>query len=434
MVFRRIVPSISAFLIIITATVAVAQQPGRRVAKIEVEGLERLTAAEVIATSGLQTGVPFSIKELDVAGQKLFDSGLFKKVAYRTTNKGNQVTVIFQLEEIKGGDSPVVFDNFIWFTNDELIGAVKREVPSFIGTAADAGHMTDDIKRALQNLLTERHINGTVEYLPELVGTKQEHVFSVSGVPIPICDLHFPGATNVSEDKLVRSSRQLTDADYSQKSAIAYSTFILFPIYREAGNLQAKFAQPNAKLATSGHCKGVELSIPVKEGPIFLWDKAEWSGNEALSPKELDEALGMKSGEVANGVKIDKGLHEVGEKYGNAGHLDVRLGAQPEFDNAASRVTFKIAVKEGPQYRMGKLIFKGLTEADAKSLEQRWKLKSGDVFDSSYPSRFLQTDARAEMQKIMAARQSLPGQTQIANQLTPNRETLTADVTITFKN
>jgi outer membrane protein assembly factor BamA len=434
MAFRRIVPSISAFPIIISVTVALAQQPGRTVAKIEVEGLERLSAAEVIATSGLQTGVPLSIKELDIAGQKLFDSGLFKKVAYRTTSKGNQVKVIFQVEEIKGGDSPVVFDNFIWFTNDELTVAIRREVPSFTGMAADAGHMTDDIKRALQNLLAEHHLSGTVEYFPELVGTKQEHVFSVSGVPIPICDLHFPGAKNVSEEKLVIKSRQLTEADYSQKGAIAYTTFILFPIYREVGNLQAKFGTPSAKLNRSSNCKGVELTIPVEEGPIFLWDKANWSGNEALGPNELDEALGMKSGEVANGVKIDKGLHEVGVRYGNSGHLDVELKAEPEFDNATSRVSYDVAVKEGPQYRMGKLSFKGLSEADTRSLEQKWKLKSGDVFDSSYISRFIHIDARAEMQKLLAARLSMPGQTEIASEVTPNRETLTADVTITFKN
>jgi outer membrane protein assembly factor BamA len=144
--------------------------------------------------------------------------------------------------------------------------------------------------------------------------------------------------------------------------------------------------------------------------------------------------LGLKSGEVANGLKIDKGLHEIGLKYGHTGHLDVRLGAQPEFDNAASRVSYKIVVKEGPQYRMGKLTFKGLNEADAKSLEQRWKLKTGDVFDSSYLSKFFHADARSEIQRILAARQSLPGSTEMTNEITPNRETLTADVTITFKN
>ena len=134
MVFRRVVPISSVFLTIIAVTLALAQQPARRVAKIEVEGLERLSAAEVIATSGLKTGGQLSVAELDAAGQKLVDSGLFTKVGYRTTSKGNQVTVIFQVKERSGGQSPVVFDNFVWFTDDELIATIKRQVPSFAGT------------------------------------------------------------------------------------------------------------------------------------------------------------------------------------------------------------------------------------------------------------------------------------------------------------
>ena len=437
MAFRRVVPLFSFSLIIIAVTVALAQQPGRRVAKIEVEGLERLSADEVIATSGLKIGMPLSVAELDAAGQRLVDSGLFTKVGYRTTSKGNQVTVIFQIQETKGGASPVVFDNFVWFTNDELIAAIKQEVPSFNGTAPDTGRMTDDIKRALQKLLQERQIEGTVDYAPEQAGlnsTKQEHLFSVSGVPIPICSLHFPGSKNVSEEKLVMSSRQLTDADYSKKSAVAFASFILFPLYREVGQLRARFGQPVTKMESSAHCKsGVELSIPVEEGPIFLWDKAEWTGNQVLSPQELDEALGMKSGQLANGIKIDKGLFEVSRRYGHTGHLEAGVRAEPVFDDAASRVSYKIAVKEGPQYKMGKLIIKGLDEADVQSLEERWKLRNGEVFDTSYTERFFRNDAREPMRRIMAAREAQrKGPPDI--EIKPNRLNMNADVTIEFKN
>jgi outer membrane protein assembly factor BamA len=439
LVLPRTIALFSVFVIIIAFAVALAQQPSRKITKIEIEGLARLSAEEVVATSGLKTGAPFSVADLDAAGQKLVDSGLFAKVGYRTNTKGNLVTIVFQVEEAKSGQSAVVFDNFVWFTNDELVAAIKREVPSFNGLAPDSGKMTDAVSHALQTLLKEHQIEGTVEYAPWQrlsSGAKQEHLFSVTGVQIPICKLHFPGATNVSEEKLVKSSRQLTDADYSLKSTIAFVNIILFPIYREVGQLRANFAEPISKFEGAANCKGgVDLSVPVEEGPIYLWDKAEWSGNEALSGTELDAALGMKQGELANGIKFDKGLVEVDKRYGRTGHLDVRLGAQPEFDDTASRVTYKIVVKEGPQYRMGKLTIKGLSEADSKSLEQSWKLKSGEVFDSSYFERFLKTDAREEMQRTMRARQAQgKGAPQISHETIPNRQTLTADVTVEFKN
>jgi outer membrane protein assembly factor BamA len=437
MVFRRVVPISSVFLTIIAVNVALAQQPVRRVTKIEVEGLEHLSADEVIATSGLKTGGALSVTELDDAGQKLVDSGLFTKVAYRTTSKGNQVTVIFQVKERGGGQSPVVFDNFVWFTDEALIAAIKRQVPSFNGTASDAGNMSENIKHALESLLKEHHINGTVNYGAEQAGLnsdKQEHVFSVSGVPIPICSLHFPGANNVPEEKLVIRSRQLTDDNYSLKSAIAYSTFALLPIYREAGQLRARFAKPVTKLDPSEKCHGgVELTIPVEEGPIYLWEKTEWTGNETLSANDLDAALGMKKGDVANSVKIDKGILEVSRRYGHTGHLDVKVSAEPQLNDSTNRLSYRIVVKEGPQYKMGKLTIKGLEEEDANSLEQRWKLRNGEVFDTSYADRFFRIDAREQMEKIMAARQAQrKGPPEI--KFTPNQLNLNADVIIEFKN
>lgn len=437
MVFRRVVPISSVFLTIIAVNVALAQQPVRRVTKIEVEGLEHLSADEVIATSGLKTGGALSVADLDDAGQKLVDSGLFTKVAYRTTSKGNQVTVTFQVKERGGGQSPVVFDNFVWFTDEELIAAIKRQVASFNGTASDAGNMSENIKHALESLLKEHHINGTVDYGAEQAGLnsdKQEHVFSVSGVPIPICSLHFPGANNVPEEKLVIRSRQLTDDNYSLKSAIAYSTFALLPIYREAGQLRARFAKPITKLDRSEKCHGgVELTIPVEEGPIYLWEKTEWTGNETSSASDLDAALGMKKGDVANSVKIEKGILQVSRRYGHTGHLDVKVSAEPQLNDSTNRLSYRMVVKEGPQYKMGKLTIKGLEEDDANSLEQRWKLRNGEVFDTSYADRFFRIDAREQMEKIMAARQAQrKGPPEI--KFTPNQLNLNADVIIEFKN
>jgi outer membrane protein assembly factor BamA len=124
---------------------------------IETEGLQTLTTETVIATSGLKIGETFSAEATDAAAQRLVNSGLFKRVAYRTRNVGANVTITFQLEELKGQTSPVVFDNFIWFTDEELTAAIKREVPTFNGSAPDVGNTNENIKKALQNLLAERN-------------------------------------------------------------------------------------------------------------------------------------------------------------------------------------------------------------------------------------------------------------------------------------
>jgi outer membrane protein assembly factor BamA len=428
---------VSILVIIIASTTAVAQQAGRRIARIEVVGLQRLSQAEVIAATGLNPGDPFSVAALDAAGQKLVDSGLFAKVAYRTRTQGNQMTIVFEVEEVKGGQSPVSFDNFVWFTDGELIAAIRRELPSFIGTAPDAGNTTDKIKLALQNLLNEKQIKGTVEYSPwqaSATSLKQEHLFSVSGVPIPICTLQFPGASHISEVKLVIASRQLTDADYSQKSALAFGTFILLPLYREEGLWRAKFADPITQLESSGSCKGVNLTLPVDEGPVYLWSKPEWTGNKVLSPAELESALGLKDGDVAKSSSVDKALIEVSKAYGRIGYIDARTQAQPKFDDQGKRIAFKIDIKEGPRYTMGSLFIKGLPETDTRALEEVWKLRRSEVFNSEYLDQFFRIDGQNVIRRIVVTRlEQGKSQPQIETDIKRNPLSLTADVVLEFK-
>ena len=186
---------LSTICVSILVTTAILAQAGQKIAKIETEGLQNLTTEAVIATSGLKIGDPFTVKATDAAAERLLSSGLFKRVAYSTRNVGANVTITFRLEEAKGQSSPVVFDNFVWFSDEELAAAIKREVPSFNGSAPDIGNTNDAIKKALQNLLAERKLPGQVEYNP----TEHEHLFRVEGVPMKICTLHFPGAQSVSE-------------------------------------------------------------------------------------------------------------------------------------------------------------------------------------------------------------------------------------------
>ena len=422
---------LSTICVSILLTTAIFAQTGKKIAKIETEGLQTLTTETVIATSGLKIGSTFSPDATDEAAQRLLDSGLFKRVAYRTRFVGANVTITFQLEELKGQSAPVAFDNFIWFSDEELAAAIKREVPSFNGSAPDIGNTNEAIKKALQNLLTERKLPGQVEYNL----TENEHLFRVVGVPMRICALHFPGAQSVPEEKLIQATHGLMDPDYSRQSAKTFPKYGLYPIYRELGHLRATFGAPVAKPASNADCEGVDLTIPVNEGAKYSWAKAEWSGNQVLSAKELDDALGMKPGEVANGKKFDKGLADIQKAYGKHGHIQVQTKPTPEFDDAAPNVTFKIVVSEGPQYRMGAVEFKGFSPVDAALLSEKWTLKSGEVYDQSYGGRFLRIEAGEILSRIAKERQSqgkpIPD---LGVRETPERQTLIVNLMIEIKN
>ena len=381
-------------LTLLLLVLPVAAQQNFKIGKIEFEGLNRLAAQDVIATTGLKTGESFSLAALDAAAQRLMDSGNFKNVAYRTRANKDQITITFQVEEVKGlsSSSPVIFDNFIWFTDTELIAAVKRDLPSFDGTAPDSGDTTERIIKALQRFLHEQKIEATVTHMisQDAVGSAtQEHVFSVNGVPMPICTMHFPGANNISEPQLVESAKELKDGEYSRKFVSLFAEKNLIPLYREVGQLKATFAPPLSKPEATATCKnGVEITVPVDEGLIYKWNKAEWTGNTALTAPELDALLGMRAGQPANGVKVDRASNDIRKAYGRKGYLLVRVKSAPEFDEQAQSVVFKMSVVEGPQFRMGRLITKGFSEAETSQLTAKWEMKPGDIYDDGYWAEF----------------------------------------------
>ncbi len=426
-------------LVCLFVALPVAAHQNFTIQKIEFEGLNRLSVDEVLASTGLKTGDRFALSAVDAAAQKLMNTGNFNRVAYKTRAANQQMTITFVVEEANVSSSRVVFDNFIWFDEPALIAAVKRDLPSFSGTAPDSGDTVDKIIKALQRFLHENKIEATVTHMvsQEAPGSPiQEHVFSVNGVLMPICSMHFPGAKNVPESKLIAGAKDLKGNEYSRTFVSLFAVNNLVSIYREVGQLKATFAPPSAKPEATANCKsGVELTIPVDEGYVYTWNKADWSGNNALAANELNAMLPVHAGRPVNGVKLDYAQREIEKAYGRKGFLLAQVKSQPEFDDQAQSVIYKMNVVEGPQFRMGRFIVSGFSESEIKEIQSRWELKPGDIYDDGYSEEFTKERMGEVLRNTFMQRQAQgkPAPT-LKWGSKVDRKALTVDVTLELTN
>src|SRR5260370_31722416 len=62
---------------------------------------------------------------------------------------------------------PAHFENFVWFTDDELRTALQIRVPLFKQLLPVTGNLPDRVSEALQAILTEKQFPGRVNYRRE---------------------------------------------------------------------------------------------------------------------------------------------------------------------------------------------------------------------------------------------------------------------------
>ncbi|MEN3336123.1 MAG: hypothetical protein V7641_5488 [Blastocatellia bacterium] len=414
--------------LLIAATLAGAQQaPPKswKLVKVEAPNVRRFTPEQILAMSGLQLGQTVDLDLVDAAMTRLTETGFFTKVGYRYSYVGDKLTVIFNLEEARW-NVPVVFDNFVWFSDDELISAVRQAVPNFDGTAPTSGGTVEKITAVLEGLLREKKIGGQVDYVSafERSGEKSAHVFSIKDITLPICALSFTGTAAVSESDLIKKSKMLIHADYSRSYVADFVKDNLVPVYRERGHLKVRFSEAQAK-REGGDCKnGVHVTLTVTEGAVYNWDKAEWNGNAALPTGALEDLLSMRAGELANGLKIDEGFRAIKTAYGKKGYILSKLKLESSFDDANSRVAYRVGITEGAQYHMGTVSFAGLSEGDASRLRKGWRLQENAIYNASYLEDYMRVwlppeePLRAKMQTVS---------------LKPDHQRLIIDVAFSFK-
>ena len=359
---------------------------------LQVVGTRRYTADEVTKVSALEIGKPVSISDLDAAAERMAKTGLFKKVSYRWSTADERLVVTFEIQE-SDWTVPVVFDNFVWFTDAELGAAVRTRLPSFDGTVPAAAGIPGRITEVLQQLLASRGVAGRIDFLRQSPIDKSVdgYLFRVVDPGPKICSLRFEGASAISSGDLTAALKNAVGSDYSRTYLIDASKGPLVEMYRRAGYWRAAFGELETTLQ-EGACDGVAVMLAVDEGTRYRWAGATWTGNASITSAELDGLLDIHAGDVAATSKIDEAVRRIARAYARLGYLVQRATYTTRLDDSSREATFEIRVTEGPQFRLGTVDFVNFAPADAAMLRKLWGLRPGDVYDNTYPDRFMKDE------------------------------------------
>jgi len=361
---------------------------------IHAEGMKTFTEEQVVLLSGLGVNAQVGRKELQDAADLLLRSGYFSKVTYKFETHNDAVMVTYQVEE-----SPrlrVAYDNFPWFTDAELTEAIKANLPLYDGTLPEGGTVVDLAGNSIASFLTQHGLKAEVRHFvlsdPLLDAPVQQ--FQVEGVTQRIASIDFSDQS-LKENRAVQ--QHLADIRGKSYSRMAIDLFLneaIRPIYQQQGYIRAKIGPAEVRLSGNPNQKFPEdigVYVPCSPGSIYDWKGVRWNGNKSVPTETLNQAMGMKAGEAADGMKIEGGWDRVRDAFGRLGYLDAKVTATPSYDDEAHTVSYSAEIVEGGVYRFREMTITGMSLAGERLIRDAWTIKPGEILDKVAFEQFLTT-------------------------------------------
>jgi outer membrane protein assembly factor BamA len=395
-VSRRCI-SLLCFLFTFCCALSSAQTSGKarlsyKLLSVKVKGLNHYKEDQIVGATGLHLGQITAEDDFKKAVAKLGETGLFNDVAYSYQYSTAGCNLEFQVTE-NDKLAPILFDNLVWFSDDELLGLLRSRVPLFEDRVPLAGDLADRLAGALNEILAERKITGQTEYIrsAELNGPVDKFIYKVILHPVIIRNTDFPGAAPAELSALETAAKALSGKDYLRSAMRPHERYDFLPVYLSRGYLKASFADAQAKVATDGPQTFVDVSFSVAPGIQYKLTGIEWAGNAVFPSDQLQKTIQLKFGEPANAVQLDANIEAAQKLYATKGYIAARIRPDAAMDDSQAAVQYTLRVNEGDMYRMGDLQIDGLADDAANRMITQWQMKKGDPFDDSYLKRFFES-------------------------------------------
>src|SRR5277367_214449 len=374
-------------------------RPGTaRLDSVVFAGSMRFTSEQIARAIGLRPGATVGREELQGAADKLAALGLFTNIQYKFATVLGGVKVTYQVSDVPA--LPVTFDNFPWFSDEELSAGLKASGILFDGGAPSKGTVLDAISEALEKLLDAHNVHARVahEVIAHPFSNQSVQEFRVQNADLTIQKVDFSDPLAQSDRIVQERLPDLIGKPYSRSLVELFEFEQVRPAYLAHAYLKVQFGHPVPHFAstpTNPLSGQLIVAAPINPGVAYAWSGVQWNGNDSIPAQDLNKFCALLPGDPADGNKIQSFWETARAAYAQLGYLDAAVNPVPQFDDQTKRVTYAATVTEGPQYHMGKLVLTGLSVEGERRLKKAWTVPPGAVFDKSIYDDFVNTGIKA---------------------------------------
>ncbi len=392
------------------------------VENVDIQGNRRLRDDDLLYYIKTRSGDVYDPAALERDLKELLSLNFFDKTATRViTTEGVRggVNVIFEVREL-----PIIRD--LQFTGSKAItesDILKKFREERVGISKESVY---DPVKARGGVRILRELLASKGYPNAKINIKEEEVSATSialtfeveqGNRSRIIEIDFEGNENFKDSEL-RSQLTLVQAtgliarfkgqDILDLRKLQYDLGKNVLAYmRSKGYFQARLGEPEVvglgvkrtdfiPLITlplpllSSKDDTLKIIVPVTEGRIFRVGELKVEGNSIFSEQQILAYIGLKTGEIANGKRLQDAVYEDMKKvYGGQGFVLFNAEYEPEFkDNPANPkegiVDIKIIIDEGKQFTLRRLEFTGNTFTRDRVMRREFLINEGDIYNQNY--------------------------------------------------
>jgi outer membrane protein assembly factor BamA len=386
----RVVPVLAAVSLCAFPLSSVAQT--RVLSAISFVGATGYSQAELLAFTGLKPGGSATQQQLDDAAQLLNDTGLFDEVTFAGNDKG----IVYTLKPAAASAMlPVRFSNFVWWSDEEIQRSIKSRValyrPEEVPTA---GNLRANIGEALKAMLAEKGIAGSVVdsrlSSSRLNGPLDHIVFAIDSPAVLIHSLTLTGASPTMQPKLDRVIQDVAGQQWDKDASFDNIGARVGDVYHNEGYLDIALAkQEHSAPNITPSAIELDLTATLSEGAQYHVTQLAWAGSEMLSAADFNKLAALKVGDPDSPLALRESLKLLTDAYGAKGYIDAKISAPPVVDRVAHQVAYSVSVEPGLQYHFRSVRWPSVSADQAKAFDAAWKMKTGDVYDSTYLFQFL---------------------------------------------
>ena len=354
---------------------------------VEIVGANNFDRDRIAALTGLELGAPVGKDDFDRALAKLDNAGVFETIQYRYSPQGDGYKVTFTVQEVEQL-YPVELEGFD-APPDELMALLREKVPLFAKQVPSTGTMALLIGNTLQQHWSEAgNESKIIGRLAPIDGGKLAMLFQPETELQTIAFVTFEGSQAIHPLELQRVFNPTAMGEaYSKSRLMELLHFNIRPLFEEKGRMAVKFEE--ASVEPDPGSEGLLVKVSVTDGPDYKYGEVQKPEAFGLPEDTVDKIFRFDPGDPVDMKLVHEAQAELDERYRRSGFLHADTKLETDVDHEAHTVDLAWKVTPGPQYRLRKLIIKGLDILSEPVVRKRWGMQLGDPFDAGYPAYFL---------------------------------------------